>query len=119
DPLIEYQREGFDLFNAMMDAIEEETVSYLFNAEVQVKQPVSDETAEIVEGLVDATGSGAAAALGAAVAAGAQAAERAPEPEIVAPGLGPARPAHLEYSAPGESGEIVHGEMELEDGGVV
>jgi preprotein translocase subunit SecA len=119
DPLIEYQREGFDLFNAMMDAIEEETVSYLFNAEVQVKQPVSDETAEIVEGLVDATGSGAAAALGAAVAAGAQAAERAPEPEIVAPGLGPARPAHLEYSAPGESGEIVHGEMELEDGGLV
>jgi hypothetical protein len=68
---------------------------------------------------VDATGSGAAAALGAAVAAGAQAAERAPEPEIVAPGLGPARPAHLEYSAPGESGEIVHGEMELEDGGLV
>ena len=119
DPLIEYQREGYDLFNAMMDAIKEETVSYLFNAEVQVKQPVTEETAEAVEGLVDATASGAAAALGAAVAAGAQAAERAPEPQLVAPGLGPTRPSHLEYSAPGESGDVVHGEMEVEDGGIV
>jgi preprotein translocase subunit SecA len=119
DPLIEYQREGYDLFNAMMDAIKEETVSYLFNAEVQVNQPVTEETAEAVEGLVDATASGAVAALGAAVAAGAQAAERAPEPELVAPGLGPTRPSHLEYSAPGESGDVVHGEMEVEDGGIV
>jgi preprotein translocase subunit SecA len=37
DPLVEYQREGFDLFTAMMDAIKEELVSYLFNAEVQVE----------------------------------------------------------------------------------
>ena len=37
DPLVEYQREGFDLFSAMMDAIKEELVSYLFHAEVQVE----------------------------------------------------------------------------------
>jgi preprotein translocase subunit SecA len=37
DPLVEYQREGFDLFSAMMDAIKEELVSYLFNAVVQVE----------------------------------------------------------------------------------
>ena len=37
DPLVEYQREGFDLFTAMMDAIKEELVSYLFHAEVQVE----------------------------------------------------------------------------------
>ena len=37
DPLVEYQREGFDLFTAMMDAIKEELVSYLFNAEVKVE----------------------------------------------------------------------------------
>ena len=37
DPLVEYQREGFDLFSAMMDAIKEELVTYLFNAEVQVE----------------------------------------------------------------------------------
>jgi preprotein translocase subunit SecA len=36
DPLVEYQREGFDLFAAMMDAIKEESVGYLFNIEVQV-----------------------------------------------------------------------------------
>ena len=37
DPLVEYQREGFDLFTAMMDAIKEEIASYLFNIEVQVE----------------------------------------------------------------------------------
>ena len=37
DPLVEYQREGFDLFTAMMDAIKEEIASYLFNVEVQVE----------------------------------------------------------------------------------
>ncbi|MCX6805938.1 MAG: preprotein translocase subunit SecA, partial [Patescibacteria group bacterium] len=38
DPLIEYQREGFDLFNAMMDGIKEETVGYLFNVQVEVQE---------------------------------------------------------------------------------
>ncbi|RUQ22339.1 preprotein translocase subunit SecA [Kocuria sp. HSID16901] len=34
DPLVEYQREGFAMFQAMMDAIREETVSYLFNLDL-------------------------------------------------------------------------------------
>ena len=34
-PLVEYQREGFDLFAAMMDGIKEESVCLLFNLEVQ------------------------------------------------------------------------------------
>ncbi len=42
DPLIEYQREGFDLFNAMMDGIAEESVGYLFNVDVQVQAPQSE-----------------------------------------------------------------------------
>jgi preprotein translocase subunit SecA len=37
DPLVEYQREGFDLFTAMMDGIAEESVGYLFNLEVQIE----------------------------------------------------------------------------------
>ncbi len=37
DPLVEYQREGFDLFSAMMDAIKEEIASLLFNIEVTVE----------------------------------------------------------------------------------
>ncbi|QYN40830.1 preprotein translocase subunit SecA [Pseudonocardia sp. DSM 110487] len=39
DPLIEYQREGYDMFQAMSEGIKEETVGYLFNATVQPVQP--------------------------------------------------------------------------------
>jgi preprotein translocase subunit SecA len=38
DPLVEYQREGFDMFQAMMDAIKEESVGFLFNVEVEVEE---------------------------------------------------------------------------------
>jgi preprotein translocase subunit SecA len=38
DPLVEYQREGFDMFAAMMEAIKEESVGFLFNLEVQVDE---------------------------------------------------------------------------------
>ena len=38
DPLVEYQREGFDMFAAMMDGIKEESVGFLFNLEVQVEE---------------------------------------------------------------------------------
>ena len=38
DPLVEYQREGFDMFAAMMDGIKAEVVGYLFNLEVQVDE---------------------------------------------------------------------------------
>jgi preprotein translocase subunit SecA len=44
DPLVEYQREGFDMFGAMMDAIKEETVGFLFNVEVEVTQEPTGET---------------------------------------------------------------------------
>jgi preprotein translocase subunit SecA len=42
DPLVEYQRDGFDLFAAMMDGIAEESVGFLFNLDVQIE----DESAE-------------------------------------------------------------------------
>ncbi len=35
DPLVEYQREGGDMFNNMMEAMMEEVVGFLFNVEVQ------------------------------------------------------------------------------------
>ncbi len=37
DPLVEYQKEGFELFSAMMDSIAEEMVGYLFNVEVSIE----------------------------------------------------------------------------------
>ncbi len=38
DPLVEYQREGFDLFATMMEGIKEESVGNLFNLQVEVQQ---------------------------------------------------------------------------------
>ena len=38
DPLVEYQREGFDMFAAMMDGIKEESVGFLFNLQVEVTE---------------------------------------------------------------------------------
>ena len=47
DPLVEYQREGFDMFNAMMDGIKEESVGALFNLQVEVQQnPITEEATD-------------------------------------------------------------------------
>ena len=44
DPLIEYQREGYDMFNTMMEGIKEESVGLLFNVQVEVQDnPIVDE----------------------------------------------------------------------------
>jgi preprotein translocase subunit SecA len=43
DPLVEYQREGFQLFEAMNESIKEESVGYLFNVEVEVEQPAEEQ----------------------------------------------------------------------------
>jgi preprotein translocase subunit SecA len=47
DPLIEYQREGYDMFSAMMEGIKEESVTSLFNLQVQWQEDpvVEDATA--------------------------------------------------------------------------
>ncbi|MHB1740006.1 MAG: preprotein translocase subunit SecA, partial [Actinomycetes bacterium] len=91
DPLVEYQREGYTLFTAMMDGIREESVGYLFNLEVQVEQAPAqaDGIGSVPAGLVR----------GEAVAG------------LAAPGLGvPARPVQLEYTAPTVDGQggVVH-----------
>jgi len=91
DPLVEYQREGFDMFAAVMDGIKEETVGYLFNVQVTVEE---DEDADYDEDdenvlVIDPT-------------------LRSPvgQPHIHAKGLdAPTSPSNLTYSAPDESGE--------------
>ncbi|WP_405144898.1 preprotein translocase subunit SecA [Sphaerisporangium sp. NBC_01403] len=83
DPLIEYQREGFDMFAAMLDGIKEESVGYLFNLEVEVQDnPIVEEVAA-----VDANVTEAGAIISKAL--------RRPQ-----------RPTEMIYSAPGESGEV-------------
>ncbi|MER7201300.1 preprotein translocase subunit SecA [Streptomyces sp. CB01635] len=42
EPIFEYEREGFDLFTAMMDAIKEESVGYVFNLDTTTDAPPSD-----------------------------------------------------------------------------
>ena len=111
DPLVEYQREGYDLFMAMMDGIKEETVGYVFNVDVQVEQP-----AAVANGVVaDATGSKAGSAIAASVNSGAGAAAVSAGPKVQAKGLDPSRPGHLEYSAPDESGGVVRGDLDDSD----
>jgi preprotein translocase subunit SecA len=86
DPLVEYQREGYLLFQAMTEAIKEESVGYLFNIEVQVGPAEGDK----------------------------ESTETEPPQVLVAKGLvEPQRPAQLQYSAPtvdGEGGVETHGE---------
>ena len=53
DPLVEYQREGFDLFKAMMEGIREESVGYIFNVEVQVEQQVEEVPVEDTKPVAD------------------------------------------------------------------
>jgi preprotein translocase subunit SecA len=94
DPLVEYQREGFDMFAAMMDGIAEESVGFLFNLEVQIDEEPEAATFEN-EGIFD-------------LVEAPQALDEAREtaPHIHAKGLdAPRQPQNLAYSAPSEVGE--------------
>ncbi|NHC13027.1 preprotein translocase subunit SecA [Motilibacter deserti] len=125
DPLVEYQREGFQLFTAMMDGIKEESVGFLFNLEVQVEQPAPEAQPA---GMLFTNSANSTDAAAQAEAADQEAAPVAPslekaadEPPAVpaqhehvhlkAKGLeAPQRPARLEYTAPGVDGEAGRGE---------
>jgi acyl-CoA synthetase (NDP forming) len=109
----------------------DEAASKRMLAEAGVPVPESriaagaEEAAAAAEELVDATGSSATASLAAAVSAGTREAETSaarPEggaPAIVAKGLGPSRPQHMEYSAPSETGGVAVGQMEVDAEGIV
>ena len=99
DPLVEYQREGFDMFAAMMDGIKEESVGYLFNLEVQVDEEPSPALPH------DQEEREADLEFGPAVAQAAAAGRGGEQPHIVARGLdAPRAPQNLSYSAPDETG---------------
>ncbi|GGL72507.1 protein translocase subunit SecA [Streptomyces fumigatiscleroticus] len=103
DPLVEYQREGFDMFQAMMDGIKEESVGYLFNLEVQVEQQVEEvpvEDAKPSEEKQDAVPAQAGA-----------------RPEIRAKGLDAPQRRDLHFSAPTVDGEggVVEGDFTTDE----
>ena len=47
DPLIEYQREGYAMFQSMMGQIKEESVGYLYNLEVEVRRAENSDATEV------------------------------------------------------------------------
>ncbi|MDP9431440.1 MAG: preprotein translocase subunit SecA [Actinomycetota bacterium] len=124
DPLVEYQREGFELFASMMDGIKEESVGFLFNLDVEVAAE-PDEASEVVDSaepgeLEQEQGVLAAAVSSAEAASPAQAESSAPagspaanghaadghQVALRAPGLQPpSRQEPLQYIAPGLDGD--------------
>ncbi|SBT52282.1 preprotein translocase subunit SecA [Micromonospora auratinigra] len=125
DPVIEYQREGFDMFATMMDGIKEETVGFLYNLEVQVQEPEPEaEEVQLLEKPVEIHAKGlnrapqqqglqySAPAVDGEAGRGAPVIER-PEEEAPALGLGgattPERPAGSAPRRPvaGMSGQAI------------
>jgi preprotein translocase subunit SecA len=91
DPLVEYQREGFDMFAAMMDAIKEESVGFLFNLEVEVNEEGAEQPAEGPSGIAvqqPAASDGDEPQLDVGLLEAAQAEHEAAAPQIRAKGLG-------------------------------
>ncbi|HET7326177.1 MAG TPA: preprotein translocase subunit SecA [Nocardioidaceae bacterium] len=102
DPLVEYQREGYDMFAVMMDGIKEESVGYLFNLEVQVNDTapsaVDEASADDVVDGVAASGADASGETGTPT-------EQA-HPTVSAKGLQmPKQPQQLAYTAPSVDGD--------------
>ena len=97
DPLVEYQREGGEMFNAMMGAFMEEVVGYLYNLNVQV-QPAQPEITVVAEDEAPAKPA-------------AKPKPAAPEPTLTqrptlqAKGLQTRQQRPMSYSAPSETGE--------------
>ena len=46
DPLVEYQREGYQMYNSMIEAIKEETIQLLFHIDIDRVATTEDTTAE-------------------------------------------------------------------------
>ena len=116
DPLVEYQREGFSMFQAMMEGIKEEAVGFLFNVEVQLQQPEAAPVltpdlgalAAVQESLGAATATADDVPADDAPAADGEpaAAPEGPHVEPVLPrGFGPQRQTQLQYSAPTIDGD--------------
>jgi len=94
DPLIEYQREGYDMFTAMMDGIKEDTVGSLFNLQVQVQQnPIMAEDGPDGAIMAGPTISLTQSAAGPAVAAAPAAAPLVAAPLAADPAAAQPRPA--------------------------
>ena len=119
DPLVEYQREGYDMFAAMMDAIKEESVGFLFNLEVEVDDAAPaprapDAVVPPDAAVMDDAAPGADADLAALVERIAAGEDGETRPHVKAKGLERSKPSTpLLYSAPelgSDSPEVTAGD---------
>jgi preprotein translocase subunit SecA len=112
DPLIEYQREGFDMFATMLDALKEECVGFLFNLSVEQREPEPSDAAALpsaADRVVRAQRAAQAAeAAQAAQRAQAPATEDRIPPALRGKGLGAPQQGQqpLTYSGPTEDGGV-------------
>ncbi|ORB85886.1 preprotein translocase subunit SecA [Mycobacterium kansasii] len=102
DPLVEYQREGYDMFMAMLDGMKEESVGFLFNVTVEAVPAPQVEVAPVEEPEDLAEFATAAAAAAEQRGGGAPVPEEAPN-RLRAKGIEDESPA-LTYSGPSEDG---------------
>jgi preprotein translocase subunit SecA len=66
DPLVEYQNEGYTMFDTMKEGIKEESVGSLFNLQVQVQEsPIVEQPPLAADGALAAPGTAGAAGAGA------------------------------------------------------
>jgi preprotein translocase subunit SecA len=101
DPVVEYQREGFDMFNQMMEGIKEEAAGFVFNLEVQVEEAPTV--------TVDPSKAVPLSAVGAPGDPDDNVTE-SDRVEVRAKGLGGGRrPQNLQYTAPAIDGEAGDG----------
>ncbi|OBI20412.1 preprotein translocase subunit SecA [Mycobacterium sp. E2327] len=101
DPLVEYQREGYDMFMAMLDGMKEESVGFLFNVTVEAVPTPQVAPQPTPEGLAE-LGTGAGGQPDDQGEAPAAAREEAPS-VLRAKGIDDEAPA-LTYSGPSEDG---------------
>ncbi len=109
DPLVEYQREGFDMFAAMMDGIKEEAVGFLFNLDVQLEEDEDEGEFHYHDdgSRHDGPMHEGAFAEPPVVEPMRREIPSAPQPFIRAKGLeAPKQPQNLAYSAPTLDGEV-------------
>nr|WP_212721895.1 preprotein translocase subunit SecA [Nocardioides dongxiaopingii] len=109
DPLVEYQREGFDMFAAMMDGIKEEAVGFLYNLEVQVEEDDDEGDELLLEGEgEDEVEEPLRRELPSEAQPAAAPVLTKNAPQVKAKGLEKqALPSNLKLSAPDEDGEVV------------
>ena len=104
DPLVEYQREGYQMYNSMIEAIKEESVQLLFHVDVQQVSRSEEAGIESDDAVVDeaeeAVGAASSEVDRAEDADEAETAEESAAGEATAPIAGPAPISHAEGKVP-------------------